>query len=102
MTDIPVDPPLTRPRAASFWQAAIPRCLSVDDAAAYAGCKTVSAFRDWVRRGIMPGPLPGTHRYDRKAIDAALDRLSGLSTTIMELSPYEAWKRHRADSSQGN
>jgi hypothetical protein len=34
-----------------------------------------------VRKGIMPTPLPGTHRYDRKAIDAALDRLSGLSAT---------------------
>ena len=80
----------------------IPRCLTVTDAAAYAGCKTVSAFRDWVRRGIMPGPLPGTHRYDRKAIDAALDRLSGLSATMTELSPYEAWKQHYADSGQGN
>jgi hypothetical protein len=102
MTDT-VDPPPTRLRAAStFQQVPIPRCLTVYEAAVYAGCKTVSAFRDWVRRGIMPGPLPGTHRYDRKAIDAALDRLSGLSATMMELSPYEAWKRHRADSSQGN
>jgi hypothetical protein len=26
----------------------------------------------------MPGPIPGTHKWDRKAIDASLDRLSGL------------------------
>jgi hypothetical protein len=70
-----------------------PRCLPVKVAAAYAGCKTVSAFRDWVRKGIMPGPLPGTHRYDRRAIDAALDRLSGLAPKMQEVSEYEVWKR---------
>ena len=79
-----------------------PRCLTVEAAASYAGCKTVSAFRRWVRKGIMPTPLPGTHRYDRKAIDAALDRLSGLSATITEVSEYEAWKQRRANTGQGN
>lgn len=69
-----------------------PRGMSVEDAAAYAGC-TIATFRDWVRRGIMPGPIPGTHRYDRKAIDAKLDARSGLATTSSELSEYGAWKR---------
>lgn len=69
-----------------------PRGLTVEQAAEYAGCQTVSAFRDWVRKGKMPGPIPGTHRYDRRAIDAALDRLSGLTTTVPEQSAYEAWK----------
>lgn len=78
-----------------------PRGLSVEDAARYAGCETVSTFRDWVRRGIMPRPIPGTHRYDRRAIDAALDRISGLSNTAPEDSPYEAWKR-RESASAGN
>jgi len=72
------------------------RGLTVEEAATYAGCKTVSAFRDWIRRGLMPGPLPGTHRYDRKAIDAALDRMSGLAPTMQE-SSYASWKRSRAD-----
>ena len=69
-----------------------PRGLSIEQAAVYAGCKTVSAYRDWVRKGIMPGPIPGTHRYDRKAIDAALDRKSGLSAQL-EVSAYGAWKQ---------
>jgi hypothetical protein len=60
----------------------MPRGMSREDAAAYAGCATLSAFNDWVRRGIMPRPIPGTHKWDRKAIDAALDRLSGLQSTI--------------------
>jgi hypothetical protein len=74
------------------------RGLSAHEAAAYAGCNTVAAFRTWVRKGLMPGPLPHTHRYDRKAIDAALDRLSGLSTTMIELSEYESWKQHNANT----
>lgn len=32
-----------------------PRGLSKDDAAAYAGCESLSAFSDWIRRGIAGG-----------------------------------------------
>jgi hypothetical protein len=71
----------------------IARGLTVNEAAAYAGCKTQTAFRSWVRKGIMPRPIPGTHRYDRKAIDSALDRMSGLSPTVPEQSAYGAWKQ---------
>jgi hypothetical protein len=70
-----------------------PRGMSKEQAAAYAGCETLSAFNDWIRRRIMPGPIPGTHRWDKMAIDAALDRLSGLQSTIdPQLSPYDEWK----------
>jgi hypothetical protein len=55
-----------------------PRGLTREQAAEYVGCETVSAFSDWVRRGLVPGPMKGTQRWDRKALDAALDRLSGL------------------------
>ena len=81
-----------------------PRGMSREQAAAYAGCETLSAFNDWIRRGIMPGPIPGTHKWDRKAIDAALDRLSGLQPTIMHrLSPYDAWKASQnASAAEGN
>lgn len=72
-----------------------PRCLSREDAAAYAGCESLSTFSDWVRRGILPGPIPGTHRWDRKAIDAALDRLSGLADD-KPLDDYERWKQEYA------
>lgn len=72
-----------------------PRCLSREDAAAYAGCDSLSTFSDWVRRGILPGPIPGTHRWDRKAIDAALDRASGLQATIAP-DPLAEWQARRA------
>jgi hypothetical protein len=79
-----------------------PRGMSKKDAAAYAGCDTLSSFNDWVRRGIMPGPIPGTQKWDRKAIDAALDRLSGLEPTIAP-SAYDQWKAGQdARQPQGN
>jgi hypothetical protein len=78
-----------------------PRGLSLEEAAAYAGCRTTSAFKDWVRKGIMPKPIPGTHRYDRKAIDSALDRMSGLSPTVPEQSDYGAWKQ-REGAAEGH
>ena len=62
-------------------------------AAAHAGCESLSTFHDWVRRNILPGPIPGTHIWDKKAIDASLDRASGFSTT--EMSALEQWKKNR-------
>lgn len=54
-----------------------PRVLTRQEAAAYCGL-TLSGFHDWVTKGRLPPALPGTRRWDRVAIDAALDRLSGL------------------------
>jgi hypothetical protein len=72
-----------------------PRGLSKEQAAAYCGCESVDAFSDWVRRGLVPGPMKGTHRWDRKALDRALDRLSGL-TDDTSLS-FEQWAASHAD-----
>jgi hypothetical protein len=80
------------------------RGMSKEDAAAYVGCATLSAFNDWIRRGIIPGPVPGTRKWDRMAIDAALDRLSGLHPKIeANLSPYDVWKATQdASTAEGN
>lgn len=55
-----------------------PRGLSKEQAAEYCGCESLPAFDTWVKRGIVPRAIPGTNRWDRKAIDRALDRRSGL------------------------
>lgn len=55
-----------------------PRGFTREQAAEYCGCESLTAFDKWVAKGIVPGPIPGTHRWDRKAIDHALDRRSGL------------------------
>jgi hypothetical protein len=70
------------------------RGLSRQEAAEYVGCKTLAAFDDWRGRGVLRvNPIPGTTKYDKKALDAALDAASGLRSDDMEqLSPYQRWK----------
>ncbi len=63
-----------------------PRVLSRDEAAMYCGCESVSTFDSWVRKGIIPRPIPGTTKWDRRAIDDALDRF-GFSAPLIQ-----AWK----------
>ena len=70
-----------------------PRGLTREAAAAYCGL-TPEGFDQWVKRGLVPGPIPGTQRWDRKAIDAALDRASGLDTIAS--SAFDTWKARRA------
>lgn len=79
-------------RPATFADA---RCLTASEAASY--CRlTTSGFRSWVARGTLPQPLPGTRRWDRHAIDAALDRMSGLAKDEpAEETDYDRWKRTR-------
>jgi hypothetical protein len=55
-----------------------PRLLSKIEAARYLGYTTYDTLHQLTKKGIIPGPIPGTARFDRLAIDAALDKLSGL------------------------
>lgn len=72
-----------------------PRGLAREQAAAYVGCESLSAFDDWVRRKLIPGPMKGTHRWDRKALDRALDRLSG-DEPESEMT-FDEWAAKHAD-----
>jgi hypothetical protein len=53
--------------------------MSREAAAAYCDL-SVEAFSEWIELGRLPGPFPNTHRWDRKAIDLAMDKLSGIET----------------------
>ena len=55
------------------------RLLSRQDAAAYCGVSP-STFAGWVRSGHMPAPVFGK-RWDKRAIDATLDKASGLAAS---------------------
>lgn len=73
-----------------------PRLLTRQQAADYCNLRP-SSFSSWVRLGKLPHPLPGTTRWDLKAIDAALDRLSGLHTEpATSSSPLDEWREKRA------
>jgi hypothetical protein len=79
---------------------AMKRGLTKLEAAKYCGCETLAAFDQWRHKGIVPGPIPGTTRWDRKALDAALDRASGLVAGSGDLSPYQRWKAENADKTK--
>ncbi len=69
-----------------------PRLLTKTQAAAYCGV-TSSSFDDYRRRGIVPDPISGTNRWDRKLIDQWLDRASGIASTTN--SPLDEWRAGR-------
>lgn len=70
-----------------------PRLLRKKDAAAYCGVSTPT-FDKWVSSGSLPNALPGIGRWDRRGIDAALDRLSGIAPSEAP-DPFTEWKANR-------
>ncbi len=68
------------------------RLLTRQEAATYCGLKP-SAFSDWVRKGTMPNPVPGTRRWDKSAIDAKLDAISGIAKNDNTETPLQKWRR---------
>jgi len=74
------------------------RLLTKQGICDYLGGISASTYDKWQARGIVPGPVPRTNRYDVRAHDAALDRVSGLDkpATKPGLSPLEEWERSHA------
>ena len=58
-----------------------PRLMTGAEAAAYLGL-TPASFSKWVADSRAPKPLPGTRRWDRKAID--LERTITTAIVIVE------------------
>jgi hypothetical protein len=72
------------------------RVMTKSEAAEY--CRlTPAGFGYWVRTGKMPGPIPGTHRWDRVAIERALDRMSGLESAAPAQSALAKWLEAQDD-----
>ncbi len=64
-----------------------PRLVSEAAAAAYVGVE-LATFRHWVARGRLPRPVLDTGLFDLHAIDAAVDRLSGIKSPA---NAFDAW-----------
>lgn len=61
---------------------------------AYLGNINSSTYEQWVKRGLVPGPVPHTRKYDRFAHDRYLDRAQGLVSAqgaSEQASPLEEW-----------
>ena len=65
----------------------MPRLQPEKSAAAAIGLE-LATFRDWVRNGRLPGPVLGTSLYDMRAMEAALDRISGLGSPKNALDSF--------------
>lgn len=81
-----------------------PRLIGRKEAAGYLGIGE-STFSLWVATHKMPPPIAGTRKWDKHAIDAKLDAISGLdkhdNDDAVE-SELENWRRQRdARKAQG-
>lgn len=75
-----------------------PRLVLLEEICQYLGDISPATYSAWRNKGIVPGPVPGTNRYDRKAHDRALDRKSGIDiqSAHRQLSALEAWEAGHA------
>lgn len=60
-----------------------PRGFSSTEAAAYLGI-SAATFRSLVKKGIIPQPIPGLRRWDKKSLDAWLDGSAVSRDPILE------------------
>lgn len=76
------------------------RLQSKEGICAYLGHISAATYDAWQGKGIVPGPVAGTNRYDIKAHDKALDRCGGLDAPAVtrsgQLSPLEEWEAAHA------
>jgi hypothetical protein len=81
----------TDPQANDNWPPVLTRCEAAKM------CRiSVQTFDSWVRKGILPGPILGTRRWSRSAIEQALAGDVSASLGDKQLSPFEQWKRGNA------
>lgn len=67
-----------------------PRLLLKAEAAAYCAMSP-SRFGQLVKAGTLPAAVSGTTRWDRLAIDAALDSLAGLRKAEPATGALDRW-----------
>lgn len=86
-----------------------PQCLTMTKAelAAYVGVG-MATVDQWRAKGILPGPLPGTNRWLKRAVDAGLDKAAGIASNMTKIdtsTPYgrrQARKQQSAQENHGN
>jgi hypothetical protein len=72
----------------------MPRLATEKEAAEAVGLE-LATFKSWVDCGRLPKPLPDCGKYDLKAIDAALDGISGISGLGSPTNSLDAWRTTR-------
>lgn len=73
------------------------RLQSKEGICEYLGGIAAGTYDQWHARGIVPGPVPGTTRYDVRQHDHVLDRKAGLTDAPgRKLSALEQWEADNA------
>ncbi len=62
----------------------------------YLGRISGVTYDAWCAKGLVPGPVRGTNRYDIRAHDMLLDQDSGVMKARRTLSPLEQWEAENA------
>jgi predicted DNA-binding transcriptional regulator AlpA len=57
---------------------------------------SVQTFDTWVRKGVLPGPIAGTRRWSRSAMEQRLAGQIATPSTTEQPSAFEQWKRGHA------
>ena len=70
----------------------VSRLASEKEAADYIGLE-VATFRAWVSSGRLPQAIADCGKYDLKAIDLAIDRISGIGSATNALDTWRANKQ---------
>jgi len=58
----------------------------------------LATFRTWVANGKLPKAIPECGKFDIKALDAAVDRISGLGSPTNALDAWKARGQHARSS----
>ena len=78
----------------------LPRCVWRKEIEQAYGLKP-AVFSRLVAKGIMPLRVPGTRMWDRRAIDHALDKISGLGQASNDNeTKADRWFRENGDESR--
>jgi hypothetical protein len=65
------------------------RLVTESEGAEYVGLE-VATFRAWVASGRLPKPITDINKYDVKALDRAIDLISGLGGPSNALDAWQA------------
>jgi predicted DNA-binding transcriptional regulator AlpA len=77
-----------------MWNGSPQLSLTRTEAAVLCGI-SVHTFDEWVKKNILPRPIPGTRRWSRFAIERALAQQNTASADPAG-SPFEEWKKRNA------
>lgn len=68
------------------------RLQTKDGICEYLGSISHATYDSWQSKGIVPGPVQGTNRYDVRAHDLLLNKRAGIDAAPRRRSPLEEWE----------